>query len=604
MGTRERYRFGTFILDADERQFVKGNEPLLVSPKAFDVLLTLVRHAGHLVTKRELLHAVWPDSFVEEGILAVHVSALRRLLDDPAERRRSIETVSRSGYRFRSDVTRVVETDETGVGASEAAVAHPTESRLVVLPFANLTADADSDYFSDGLTEELIHRLARVSGLKVIARTSAFAFKNRAEDVRRIGSLLGVTHIVEGSVRKSGERIRVTVDLIRADDGTQMWSEQYERGLPHVFSIQDEIASAIRAALELKLTPRAIVDHTPDIGAYEAFLKGVHHLNKMTPDSMLRAKEQLEDAIARDARFLAAHCTLANYFIVLAANNHRAAREVMPLARAAAEQALRLDSTAPDAHSALGEVAALFDFDWHRAEQEHALAIACPPISPRVRIGYVRYLLLTGRPTQGAEHARRMLEDDPLNLMGRLFLAHCLQASGNDSAAAAQIRQVLELDERLWLAHLLCGLNQVAQGLHHDASCSAERAYELAPWNLRVIGLRAGTLMRAGDTAKAEDLLDKLDPPDVYGVPTARMLFHQVRAEVEPGAAWAERAIEQRDIVAMIHLLGPDRKFWRSSSRWPTLAGMMNLMNDAVGESRIRTPKEDSLTCVASSRPR
>jgi Tfp pilus assembly protein PilF len=426
--------------------------------------------------------------------------------------------------------------------------------------------------------------------LKVIARTSAFAFKNRAEDVRRIGSLLGVTHIVEGSVRKSGERIRVTVDLIRADDGTHVWSERYERSLSHVFSIQDEIANAIRAALELKLAPRAIVDHTPDIGAYEAFLKGVHHLNKMTPDSMIRAREQLEEAIARDARFLAAHCTLANYFIVLAANNHRAAREVMPLARAAAEQALRLDSTAPDAHSVLGEVAALFDFDWHRAEQEHALAIACSPISPRVRIGYVRYLLLTGRPNQGAEHARRLLEDDPLNLMARLFLAHCLQASGDEGAAADEIRQVIELDDRHWVAHLLRGLNLVAQGLYDEASVSAERAFALAPWNLRVVGLRAGTLARAGERAKAEELLlARLYSPTTYGVPTARMLFHQVCSEVEPGVAWAEQAIQQRDIVAMIHLLGPDRKFWRTGSRWPALAGMMNLMNDAVGESRIRT---------------
>ena len=582
MGTGERYRFGSFTLDADERQLAKGDELLAVSPKALDVLLTLVRRAGRLVTKRDLLQAVWSDSFVEEGILAVHVSALRKVLDDRAEGRRSIETVPRSGYRFRSEVTRVVETNGTGVGASTALAPHPADSSLVVLPFANLTADADSDYFSDGLTDELIHRLARVSGLKVIARTSAFAFKNRAEDVRRIGRVLGVTHVVEGSVRKSGGRIRVTVDLVRADDGTHTWSERYERGLSDVFSMQDEIASAIQAALELRLAPSAMLDHTPQIGAYEAFLKGVHHLNQMTPDSMLRAREHLEEAIAGDPRFLTAHCTLANYFIILAANNHRAAREAIPLARAAAEQALRLDPTVPDAHSVLGEVAALFDFDWRRAEQEHSLAMACLPVSPRVRIGYVRHLLLTGRPKQGAEHARRMLEEDPLNLMGRLFLAHCLQASGNEEAAAAQIRQVLELDERLWLAHLLRGLNQVAQGLHRDALLSAERAYELAPWNLRVIGLRAGTLVRAGDAAKAEELVDKLNPPDVYGVPTARMLFHQVCAEFEQGAYWAERAIEQRDPVAVIHLLGPDTNGWRSSTRWPELAKMMNVSESLV----------------------
>ena len=561
MSGHERYRFGGFTLDAGERQLTKGGEQMTLPPKAFDVLLTLVRHAGRLVTKRELLQAVWPDSFVEEGILAVHVSALRKLLDDRAEGGHSIETVSRSGYRFRRDVTCAVD----------------AVSSLVVLPFANLSADADSEYFSDGLTEEIIHALAQIPGLKVIARTSAFAFKNQTEDTRRIGAVLRVAHIIEGSVRKSGERIRVTVQLIRADDGTLLWSERYERRLSDVFVLQDEIASAIRRVLQLKLVPRAMVDQTPNIAAYEAFLKGVHHLNKMTPDSMLRAREQLEEAIARDPRFLPAHCTLASYFIILAANNHRAAREVMPQARAAAERALRIDSSVPDAHSVIGQVAALFEFDWEQAEHEQTIAMAHDPVSPAVRIGYARHLMVTGRPSNGAEQARRMLEEDPLDSMGRLFLAHCLQASGNDVAAATQIRQVLELDERLWLAHLLRGLNHAAQGMHDDALGAAERAYELAPWNLRVIGLRAGTLKRAGRLTEAEELLDTLSTPSTYGVPTARMLFHQVCAEFDQGATWAEMAIEQRDPVAVIHLLGPDTKAWRSSRRWPELARMMNL---------------------------
>jgi Tfp pilus assembly protein PilF len=368
----------------------------------------------------------------------------------------------------------------------------------------------------------------------------------------------------------------VTVQLIRADEGTQVWSERYERSLSDVFSMQESIATAIREALQLKLAPCARAHETPNIAAYEAFLKGVHYLNKMTPDSMRRAREELEEAVARDPRFVAAHCTLATYFIILAANNHRAAREVMPLARAAAERALRLDASVPDAHSVVGQVAGIFEFDWERAEHHQALAMSHEPVSPAVRIGYSRHLMLTHRSIEGAEQARRMLERDPLNLMGRLFLAHCLQAAGHVAAAAAQIRQVLELDERLWLAHLLRGLNQVAQGLYEDALVSSERAYDLAPWNLRVIGLRAGMLMRSGDTAKAEALLNSLGPPNMYGVPAARMLFHQVCSEFEHGATWAKLAIEQRDPVAVIHLLGPDTRAWRSSSRWPELARMMN----------------------------
>jgi DNA-binding winged helix-turn-helix (wHTH) protein len=175
----ERYQFGDFTLDAQERQLTKRNEHIVLPPKTFDVLLALVRHAGRLVTKRQLLQAVWPDSFVEEGILAVHVSTLRKLLDDRKGGPRSIETVSRSGYRFSRDAARVPDAVVTQVGFDSPTPSRQVESSLAVLPFVNVSGDADNDYFSDGLTEEIIHALAQIPTVKVIARTSAFAFKNR-----------------------------------------------------------------------------------------------------------------------------------------------------------------------------------------------------------------------------------------------------------------------------------------------------------------------------------------------------------------------------------------------------------------------------------------
>jgi Tfp pilus assembly protein PilF len=174
-------------------------------------------------------------------------------------------------------------------------------------------------------------------------------------------------------------------------------------------------------------------------------LKGVHHLNKMTPESMVRAREQLEEAIAYDPRFASAHAMLASYFMFLAANSHRPAREAMPLARAAAEQASAIDPALPEAHSVLGGIAALFDFNWDAADRQQRLAMARLPVSPRVRMGYARHLMLTGRAADGAEAFRLSLEQDPLDVMGRLFLAHCLQAAGDNAAALAQIREVLEL---------------------------------------------------------------------------------------------------------------------------------------------------------------
>ena len=577
MKAREQYRFGSFTIDADERRLTRCDQGIPLPPKTFDVLVALVRRAGRLVTKRELLELVWPDSFVEEGILSVHISTLRKALDERNEGR-SIETVARSGYRFRSDtrrLTRSAAISELGLEPMQSG--QKGEASLAVLPFVNLSRDPENDYFSDGLTEQIIHTLAQTPGVRVIARTSAFAFKNAKHELRYIAHTLGVGHVLEGGVRKSGGRIRITARLVRADDNTQLWAESYDRDVADVFSLQDEIAGAIAAALKLHLPPEARRRYTPHVPAYETFLKGVHHFNKMTPESMIRARECLEEAIALDPNFVLAHCVLANYFIVLAANNHRPALDVMPVARALAERALEMEPLVPEAHSVVGQVAALFDFDWEEAERRQRIAMANEPVSPAVGIGYARHLMLTGRPMEGAEVARRMLEQDPLDLMGRLFLAHCLQAAGMDAAASAQIRQVVELDDRFWLAFLLRGLNEAVQARYEDAIVSAERAFALAPWNLRVIGLLAGISKRMGDMRRVDDLVPRLKPADAYGVPTALMLFHLACSEVDKGAEWAEKAVEQRDPVAVIHLLGPDTRVWRSSSRWPSLAAMMNL---------------------------
>jgi TolB-like protein len=249
---------------------------------------------------------------------------------------------------------------------------------IAVLPFANISGDRENEYFSDGLAEEILNALTHVPGLKVIARTSAFAFKAKNEDIRRIADTLGVAHVLEGSVRKAGQRIRVTAQLITAVDGTHLWSERYDRDLEDVFAIQDDIARAIATALRgTLLVPHVGVRHTPTIAAYDAFLKGRHtSFSLLTPESIAMGQQLYRHAIELDPQFAEPHVYLAASFFTVGFLGLQPMREIVGVARSHVRAALALEPDLPDAHAAMASFAALHDFDWKEAEREYRLATA------------------------------------------------------------------------------------------------------------------------------------------------------------------------------------------------------------------------------------
>ena len=218
------------------------------------------------------------------------------------------------------------------------------EASIAVLPFANLSADQENEYFSDGLTEEIINALTHVPGLKVTARTSAFAFRGEKQDIRKIGNILNVRTVLEGSVRRAGNRFRVFVQLVNTEDGYHLWSERYDGEMADVFEVQDQISGAIAAALKLKLSGETAVArrHTPNLAAYEALLKGKHFALMLTPEGLAGCKENFEKAIALDPEYALAYVALGSYFFVLTLNGLRPAHETTPLFRAAVQKALDL----------------------------------------------------------------------------------------------------------------------------------------------------------------------------------------------------------------------------------------------------------------------
>jgi TolB-like protein/Tfp pilus assembly protein PilF/predicted Ser/Thr protein kinase len=464
------------------------------------------------------------------------------------------------------------------VAEDEPSSGAPQEKSIAVLPFANLSADPEQDYFSDGLAEEIINLLAQMAGLKVIARTSSFAFRGKEQDVREIASALNVTHILEGSVRRSGSRVRVTAQLIDAADGSHLWSERYDRELNDIFAIQDEISAAIAKALRVKLSGDAAPErYTPKIEAYEAFLKAKHEQAKVTPESMELARRGYEQASELDPAFGMAHVGLGHYWLCQAHFGRHPARECLLRARGEAQRALQIDPSLPDAHALLGLVAATYDFDWAVAEKHFDFPIAKQAGVEFIRPLYGGFQFLRGNVEQAIMLAQRAIEEDPLEVWPRMNLHAFLQAAGRDDEALEQLKKVLELDPNQVVALVSMAMLFADRGDLAEAIKIARRAYVVGPWLPDSPGVLAGLLKRNGEEAESKSLANELGSGEAPGDARAHAIFHLLCGDIERGADWAEKAVEQRDASMMYYLRFVVSKELRASHRWPKIAKMINL---------------------------
>jgi eukaryotic-like serine/threonine-protein kinase len=466
-------------------------------------------------------------------------------------------------------------------GALEDATARSADvaPSIAVLPFENMSGDKDNEYFSDGLAEEIINALTRIPGLKVIARTSAFAFKGKHEDVRRIAETLGVTHVLEGSVRKAGSRIRVTAQLITAADGSHLWSERYDREMSDVFAIQDDIAAAITAALQVTLSSSSapLRRYTPTLSAYEHYLKALYDAQQVTPEFMESAQTHFERAIELDPQFALAHAEFGHFFHRLVLYGLIPPREAMVHLRTEARKALDLDPSLPEAHALLGLVAAMYDFDWPEAERRFKLAMTHEPVPHHVHRYYAHYCLLPlGRFDEALHHQAVGLRDDPMNLVARAERAACLLAAGREREGNEELQRLVELDRTFWFPYFLLGRSSALHGPLDQAVSLAEQAYALAPWFKPNVGFLAAMLKRTGETARAEALTRELWPEQGYSDPIGPALYHLLTGDLEAAAKWTRKAIEERQ-PAVMFFLSVHGNALRSDARWRELAKMMKL---------------------------
>jgi eukaryotic-like serine/threonine-protein kinase len=440
---------------------------------------------------------------------------------------------------------------------------------IAVLPFVNMSADKENEYFSDGLAEEILNLLAKIPGLRVIARTSSFAFRGKDQDIRKIAESLGVRTILEGSVRRAGSRIRVTAQLVEARNGSHLWSERYDRDMTDIFAIQDEIGQAISEALKVRLAPRT---KTVNIEAWQNYLKGQYYVSRVTPDSLAKAKEFFERTLAIDPNYALAYSGLAAIYFVLAALGIKSAGDVAPLAKSAAQKALAIDPPNGDAHGVLASIAALFDYDWKLAETHLRKALAAEPVPSLVRFRYSFFYLLPLRRVQDAmEQCRLGLETDPLSMPLHSAMTWSLYTAGQYGEAVDYARRALEIDPNFYIGWFMMGAARAAAGLTQEAIASLKRCVELAPWFQIGVGLLAAAYHQADDRERSEEWARKL------GHTFGAALYYASAGEGDAMFEALDGAHRQREGF-LLHIQGqPFFDPWRADPRYQALLRRMNL---------------------------
>jgi TolB-like protein/DNA-binding winged helix-turn-helix (wHTH) protein/Tfp pilus assembly protein PilF len=518
------YEFGPYRLDCGQNLLFRNDQVIPLAPKAAEMLLVLVENHGQLVEKEELMKAIWPDTFVEEANLTVHVSALRKLFQDASHPEGYIETVPRRGYRFvaavhectagNGEISRVVATRQPEIVAPRP---RPSRARLLVaglcaitllaagfvlkgkarlfgpaprqihsvavLPLQNLSGDPSQEYLADGLTEALVTDLAQVRSLRVISRTSTMAYKGTKKKLPEIARELNVDAVVEGSVMRSGDQVQVTAQLVEAPTDTHLWAETYEGRPRDLLQLQKRMAQAIVHEVRATLTPdeqkRQSSFRPLDSEAYDLFLKGRFYCNKRSLQGFEKAVEYLTESVQKDPNFALAYAGLADAYMLRGLTTSPSAN--FPEAEKAALKALELDENLGEAHTSLGAIRVFHDWDWAGAEKEFKRGIE---LSPNYATGHHWYstlcLYFLGRSEEALGELRIAKELDPLSLAIDTDFASTYQATGQFDKAIELYRQIIEMDRTFAPVHYALGVAYEKKGMYREAMIEYREGDQLA----------------------------------------------------------------------------------------------------------------------------
>jgi TolB-like protein/tetratricopeptide (TPR) repeat protein len=568
-------RFAAFAVDLPSGELRKHGVKVRLQEQPFQMLLVLLERPGEVVTREELRKKLWPgDTFVDfDHSLATAVKKLRRALGDSAAHSQFIETLPRRGYRF--------------IATLEAA---PRAGKpiLAVLPFENLTGDAGQEYFSDGITEEMIARLGRLhpQRLGVIARASSIRYKNTDKDVDQIGRELGADYVLTGSVRRAGGRVRIAVELVQVKDRTHLWADSFEGDRVNGVTIHGEVARHIARSLQVELLPakRAAMAgaSTANLEAHGAFLKGRYCLNKGTAEGVKSAIEHFKEATSRDARYAVAYAglavalDLADHFRVLSG------KQAFPGAKAAAIKAVELNDSLPEAHNALAFAQHSFDWDWAGAEQTYQRAIGLNPNFATARHWHGFYLGMLGRMDEAIAEIRRAQKLNPLSLIIRTHLGLMLHRGRRYDEAIEQLGQTLEMEPDFAAAHYFLAWAYEQKGMDVETIKHLEKALAVSPGSpdrIGALGHAHAVFKRRGCAEKALKELHKLSERRFVSAYDFAIIYAGLN-QADQTFKWLERACEERSFSMLMSLKGEPRlDVLRSDPRFQDLVRRVGLPN-------------------------
>jgi len=560
-GTPAPMRFGEgFELDLNNRQLLRFGQVVKLERMPLEVLILLVEKQGEIVDRDEIVAKVWGGSFVDtDNAINGSIRKIRQVLKDNPEQPKYIQTITSKGYRFVADVRaeksplpKSVDTNEPlherrfkltiNSLALVAAILvvcliaggvylgysrwserkNPVQGKymLAVLPFENLTGDPSQDYFSDGLTEEMISHLGNLDPdhLGIIARTSVMQYKNNNKDgLSRIGRELGVHYALEGSVRREAGKVRITAQLILMKDQTHVWARQYDRDLSSLLKLEDEIANEVAQEIRLTLAenrgPRqeqASRALTPEeYAAYDSYLRGRYFWNKRTAEGFQQAIKSFEEAIAKNPNYARAYVGLADTYALISGYDLAPKNETIPRAREAAAKALALDDGLAEAHASMALIAQNYEWDWRKAEAEYRKAIDLDRNYATARHWYAEFLTLQGRFSEALEEIEHARQLDPRSLIIAADRGAVLYCARRYKEAIEQLRAVLEMEPNFPRAHIVA-FAYVEQGMTQDA------LRDVTQWQKADDGpftwmLSAYVYGRAGHKSEAQRFLRKLE---------------------------------------------------------------------------------------------
>jgi eukaryotic-like serine/threonine-protein kinase len=525
-------------------------------------------------------------AFSGDSTPAVMAALLR---DDPPvlQVSRSLEKIVRrclakepaGRYQRISDVKTALEQAFEEIASK--SVAEPLPS-IAVLPFVDMSPGRDNDWFGDGLSEEIINALTQIPGLKVIARTSSFSFRGKETDIAQIRDRLKVQNILEGSVRKSGNRIRVTAQLIDTADESHLWSERYDREMTDVFAIQDEVCQAIVDKLRIKLSAgyMPVKPRPKNVEAYSFYLRGQYCLTKSTPEGFAKSKEYFEQAIAADPSYALAWHGLALYCWLMGYRGYMRPREANEKCRRAALKALDLDGTLPEAHSVMAILQSA-ELDWRGAERQFRRALELDPESVDAWMSYSRfYLVPMNRLDEAVSAIRRAIDLDPVSAFLQYELGHRYWLLRQYDRAIEQFLSAIEINPQFDLAHMLLGYTYTQIGRFDEGIRACRNGLQYAPQNTILMGMLGSAYALAGRVDEARKLLEEMHSlaEKTFVPPVGFAYVHIAIGEIDKGFDYLEIAVDERDsMVFHIYEHPQFRETLRSHPRYHALLRKMNL---------------------------